>query len=381
MLEESLELLGEADSERRCRALGRLATELSLTDEASRRDELSAAAVDMARRLDDPGCLAAALYARQVATFGPDGAEERAAAVMEILALADRAGDPELALRGHLFHNWSLVERGLPVDEGLTRCAELAEHIGAPGYRTEVAMRQAVRALVAGDRAQLEQLQRVVRLGAASEPATAATATTLSTIQAALQGPLEPMAELVGALVEEQPEKAMWRCALALVHVALGRLDEARADIDAIAATGFELPRDGLWLTGMYFASVAAFATDAREHADVLHRLVSPYRDRWTVGVFGTMATPVALIEALRGDDDAALRWLDVGRRRSLAGNNQAMALFADRERAAVLLRRDRDGDRAEAASILDRVLKELHRFGFDAFVPRAELLAAQARS
>jgi hypothetical protein len=91
------------------------------------------------------------------------------------------------------------------------------------------------------------------------------------------------------------------------------------------------------------------------------------------------MATPVGLIEAMRGDDGAALRWLELGRRRSLATDNQAMASFADRERAAVLLRRDADGDRAEAATILDRVLVDLRRYGFTAYVARAESLAAQA--
>jgi hypothetical protein len=57
------------------------------------------------------------------------------------------------------------------------------------------------------------------------------------------------------------------------------------------------------------------------------------------------------------------------------------MALFADRERAAVLLQRDAPGDRAEAAAILERVLADLRRYGFSAYIARAESLLAQARS
>jgi hypothetical protein len=57
------------------------------------------------------------------------------------------------------------------------------------------------------------------------------------------------------------------------------------------------------------------------------------------------------------------------------------MALFADRERAAVLLQRDAPGDRAEAASILERVLADLRRYGFAAYVARAESLATRAVS
>jgi hypothetical protein len=381
LLDEALTLLGSGDSSRRCRVLGRLATELSLTDQEERRDTLSAEAVEMARRLDDPACLATALYARQLATFGPDGAEDRAAAVVEILGLAERAGDTELALWGHLFHNWSLIERGLPVDEGLVRCAKLAEQLGAPGYRAEVAMRQAIRALLAGNRTLFEQLQHVVDAGAANDPSAAATAQALSTARAALEGPHEPLAELVGAILEVQPEKVMWRSALALIHVELGQLDEARRHVDEIAASDFALPRDSLWLSGIYYTTVAAFATGAREYADRLYEILSPYAHRWTVGVFGSMATPVGLIEAMRGDLDAALRWLELGRRRSLATDNQAMALFADRERAAVLLQRDAPGDRAEAAAILERVLADLRRYGFSAYIARAESLLAQARS
>ena len=380
LLEEALSMLGEGDSTRRCRVLGRLATELSLTDQVERRDQLSAEAIDMARRLDDSSCLATALYARQMATFGPDGAEERAAAVVEILGLAERTGDTELALWGHLFHNWSLVERGLPVDDGLVTCAKLADQLG-PGYRAEVAMRQAIRALLAGNRTLFEQLQRVVEAGAANDPTAAATAQALSTAQAALEGPHEPLAELVGAILQVQPEKVMWRSALALIHVELGQLDEARRHVDEIAASGFALPRDGLWLSGIYYTTVAAFATGAHEYADRLYEILSPYAHRWTVGVYGSMATPMGLIEAMRGNDESALRWLELGRRRSLATNNQAMALFAERERAAVLLQRDAPGDRAAAASILERVLADLRRYGFAAYVARAESLATQAVS
>jgi hypothetical protein len=379
LLEDALSMLDDDDSTRRCRVLGRLATELSLTDDDERRDALSAAAVEMAHRLDDPRCVATALYARQMATFGPDGAEERAAAVVEILGLAERTGDTELALWGHLFHNWSLVERGLPVDEGLARCARLAEQLGAPGYRAEVAMRQAIKALLAGNWTLAEHLQDVVEAAVANDPAAAVTAQALAAAKAAIQGPHEPLAELVAAILEVQPERVMWRSALALIHVELGQLDEGRRHVDEIAASGFALPRDSLWLSAMYYTTVAAFATGADEYADVLHEMLLPYAHRWTVGVYGAMATPVGLIEAMRGDDGAALRWLELGRRRSLATDNQAMASFADRERAAVLLRRDADGDRAEAATILDRVLVDLRRYGFTAYVARAECLAAQA--
>ena len=379
MVEEALDLLPDDDSPRRCRLLGRLATELYLTDDIDRRDAVSAESLAMARRLDDPGCLATALYSRQMATFGPDGVAERDAAAGEILQLAERVGDVELELWGHLFRCWSLAERCQPTDAELRRCAELADQLGLPGYRAEVAMRQAVRALVAGEFRQAEQLLEIVQAGGATDMSGGSTSTALVALRAALEGPHEVLAELVSALLAEQPDTVMWRAGLVVVYVELNRLSDARREFDTIADTGFAMPRDGLWLNGMFYMGFGCFALGAVEHADELRRRLIPYVYQAPIGSYGSMATPLGLIEAARGDFDEALRWLDIGRRRNLAIGNRAYALFTERERAAVLLARGRDTDRADATATLTKVIADFERLGFTGFTARAQSLLANA--
>ncbi|MGH9137901.1 MAG: ATP-binding protein, partial [Acidimicrobiales bacterium] len=379
LLEEALARLPTADSVLRCRVISRLAVELYLTGEAARRAALSELAVEMARRLGDARSMATALYARQIAMFGPDSIEDRQAAVDEMLALADEAGDLELSLWGHLFRCWVLAEQCAPTDAELAVCAELADRLDLPGYRAEVALRQAVNLLVAGRFGAAEGLMTTVAAGQSSDLAPATTQAALAAMVATLKGPHEELAELVDAIVREQPDKAMWRAGLIVVNVELGRFDDASRDFEMIAATGFEFPRDGLWLTAMHCVGFACFALGAADHAATLCDTIGPHVDRAPVGSFGSMATPFGLVNAAAGRFDEALRWLDTGYRRNLAVGNRAYALWTRRETAAVLIARGDDGDRQRAATILADVISEVRSTGFDGFVARAAWLAAQA--
>lgn len=379
LLEEALERLASDDSELRCRVLGRLAVELYLTDDLTRRSELSAEALAMARRLDHPSSLATALYARQIAVLGPDSFDERLAAANEILELAEQTRDRELVLWGHLFLHWAHMERCLPTDGDLAVCARLAEQLALPGYRAEVAMRQAVNALVAGRFEDAERLQAQAQAGAATDLAAASTRTALLSLEAALKGPYDDLAELVRVFIAEQPDKVMWRAALATVYTELGRLDEARQEFEALAERDFDVPRDGLWLTAMFSLGLACFALGDAARAEPLHRMVRPHADQAPVGAFGSMATTLGLLDGAAGRIDDALAWLELGHQRNLAVDNRAYAAFARRETAAVLLARDRPGDRETARTTLTEVLEELRGLGFDGFVGRAERLLAAA--
>ena len=72
LLEDTLHVLGEADSAERARVLARLALELSYAGTSTtRRATLSQHAVAMARRVGDPTALAAALHTRLLDLWGP----------------------------------------------------------------------------------------------------------------------------------------------------------------------------------------------------------------------------------------------------------------------------------------------------------------------
>lgn len=105
LLEEALRAMPREDSELRARLLARLAGgPLKIQGNASRprRFELSAEAVDVARRIDDPALLAWALDGRKVAIWGPDTLDEHWRIIDELRDLAETAGDPEQLVDAHI---------------------------------------------------------------------------------------------------------------------------------------------------------------------------------------------------------------------------------------------------------------------------------------
>ncbi|MGH9187493.1 MAG: hypothetical protein ACRD0U_17035, partial [Acidimicrobiales bacterium] len=378
--EEAGDRLPPHDSVLRCRVQARLAAELYLTDEVDHRLALSAEAVAMARRIGDPSALAAALYGRQIAVLGPDGRDEREAAAEEIIALAHDADDPELELWGHLFRVWARQEKCLPVAAELATCARLAEHLRLPGYRAEVALRQAVFAVVAGQFDEADRLLTLVHAGASTNPFAASSLIALMTLTSLLRGPITELEPMVIGVVAEYPDKPMWRAALATLYAELGRGEDTRRELAVLADRNFDFPRDGLWLYAMWFVAFACFVSGDVRSAQALHPLVLPHVDQAPVAAFGSMATAVGLFDATCGRFDAALEALEQGRSRNKAMGNHGFALWTRREMAAVLLARDGPGDREQAADTLDDVIDHFHRLGFTGILPRAEMLLALAR-
>ena len=106
LLEEALAAAPAGDPATSARLLARLSVELYYADPARAR-ELSALAVERARRADDPAALAAALNAHRVALWSPHHADERLAVAGDMVAAAEAAGDREAVLQGR---NWRVVD-------------------------------------------------------------------------------------------------------------------------------------------------------------------------------------------------------------------------------------------------------------------------------
>jgi ATP/maltotriose-dependent transcriptional regulator MalT len=265
----------------------------------------------------------------------------------------------------------------LRVDDDLAACARLADELGIAAYRAEVAIRRAVVAVVAG---RFDEVDRQLALAHATGSAAASTTlTSLMVLTAWLRGPLDDVEPMVMELVRERPDKPLWRAALATLYAELGRIDDARAQIQALGGNGAVLPRDGLWLFAMQFLGFVCVAIHDRPLAEELYGLVVPYAEQAPVGAMGSTMTTIGLFDAARGNTDSALEWLDRGKTRNLAHGNLAFALWTRRERAAVLLERDRPGDRDTARAELEELVAELRDQGFHGFQGRTERLLAKA--
>lgn len=147
LLEEALDALPESDSPVRARLLARLAIELYHTPFADRRASLSEEAVKMAERLGDAGVRLATLCGRHLAVLGPDFAPEaRGALADEMLAVARRVGEREVALRAHGLRMAALLEAGdvTGAEAELRACDSLATELRQPFARWQVGVFQAM---------------------------------------------------------------------------------------------------------------------------------------------------------------------------------------------------------------------------------------------
>ena len=138
LLEEALAALGNEESVLTVRVLARLSTALYFSpyESSSRREALSAAAVDHARRLGDIQTVAYAVNARHLAVWGPDNLEERRALAAETIDLARQVGDVRLELTGRVWHLTDLLESGdvAGADDEIGAFEALAQQLAYPHF-------------------------------------------------------------------------------------------------------------------------------------------------------------------------------------------------------------------------------------------------------
>jgi tetratricopeptide (TPR) repeat protein len=164
-LQDALAALGDQDEALRARLLARLSIELAYDADERLRESTSLQAVETARRCEGPAELAAALNARHVVLSDPQHTTARLQTATEMLDVARRAGDRELALQAR---NWRVVDLfelgdGARVQAELDGYAGLAAQVRMPSYSWYVPMWRATVAALAGsldDGHKLAQLAR-----------------------------------------------------------------------------------------------------------------------------------------------------------------------------------------------------------------------------
>src|SRR6185295_9679322 len=81
------------------------------------------------------------------------------------------------------------------------------------------------------------------------------------------------------------------RVQLATLLVTLGRLDEARGELDRIAAHGFaDVRHDPNWANTLCEVAEVVVALDDRERAEMLYDLLRPYEARNALGILTTFS-------------------------------------------------------------------------------------------
>jgi DNA-binding CsgD family transcriptional regulator len=378
LLEEALEVLGEADSRLRARVLARLARALIFTPQTQRRLALSQEAVELSRRLGDPATLAAVLFDRHMAIWGPDRAEmadERLAMATEVVGLAERLGDRAMALRGRGLRRTDLLELGdvAGFDADLAAAEQAAQALRQLHYHWQLPMARACRALLTGRFGEAEMLaaQGLAIGRRAGDQAVEIYSTGVVGILRFMQGRFGETVEVYQDLAARFPAMPVFRACLAAALAEAARPEEAQAEIERVAADELAvLPQDLVWSLSL---SMLAFAChqlgNAIRAADVRERLES-YADRniviGRVGALclGPAAYFLGLLDLTLGQPDLAIRRFQHAA--TLAARIQARPIIAmSREgQARALLVRNRPGDHQQAQALLAEVVATAEALG-----------------
>ncbi len=397
LLEESLDAVGPGDSGLRSHLLSGLAQELYWVDAAGRSNELGLEALEMARRVGDPGALASALARRQfTGMIHPDQVRRRLAESDELHDLAKKLGDGELELRADLYRLSSRLQLGdIPgLDLDLAAVDHLAGQLRLAHLQWNVPLLRATRALIDGRFDDAEVLSREAAAAGvrAEEPVAAQFHATQIALLRRLRRSPEDEAELealIGQLVElaeRYPAIPAWRSSLAATHAQLDHRREARTVFETLAAHDFEdVPLDAQWAISLgLLAEVACYLGDV-ERARVLLRMLAPFEGLNLIAgraaaCYGPVSRTLGLLARTEGRLDDAERHFVAGLALSEAMGDRPFTAHTRFELATTLLDRDAAGDRERALELLAAALESAQELGMVWLVERAlaARLAAQ---
>jgi tetratricopeptide (TPR) repeat protein len=331
MIERALELEPERTL-MRVRLLACLCGAIYYSPDRDRMSALSQEASDIAAELDDPEARAHACSARRRVLWDAPHLQERIEASTEMLTLARQIGNLELQLQAHAWLVVDLLERGDrdAVDAQIEAFSSGADRLRQSLFEWTSLVWQAMRALLAG------ALDRADRLAsealAAGAPAEHVTASQYYAIHVLAirrdQGRMGELEQATRRMVADNPGRLAWRAALATLLCEDGRLDEARAEFERLAAQDFEdVPKDLDWMIAMTLLSdVCADLGDAKR-ATLLYGKLEPYADvNVVIGLaavcLGSAASFLGKLAATMGRGDLAAEHFE----RALAANQALQA-------------------------------------------------------
>jgi class 3 adenylate cyclase/tetratricopeptide (TPR) repeat protein len=385
VLEAALEAVGVSEPATRARLLASLALEVVERGDRSRCARLSDEALELARRLDDPGALAAVLTARYFTISGPDTLTQRTADTVELLAAADRLGDPvticlAFALRARL-----AVEGGdgAEAEACLAQAERLAVDLGQPQLRWFATLHRAGLELLSGRVDQAEGLNREqLRLGKAADAPEAVVVFAANQLLLGLErGDLANVEEAVHQATVRLPGLRLGAAMRPLLYCALDRHGEARELLTAAAeqASTWQ-PQNHMWVWALALYAAACARLGHTPAARALHDLLAPYPEQVVVGwgvALGSVSYSVGLLATTLGRfEEAEARFATAATTHARLGAPIWLARTR-LEWARMLLARGQSGDAERARELLCQALATARELGLaDVERRAADLLA-----
>lgn len=386
LLEEALERLGPDADALRAEVLGRLAVAHYWVDpalhtrRAAEREQLSAEALRVARTLDDPQVLLAALDARSHSICGaePQTHDERVGLADELVDTALRSRNKVMSLQGRTWRIVHLLEHGetARLDEERDEYGRIARRLGRTHLLFWVEVWQGMReASEARFSAAEDAVGRARKLADRLRHA-ALLHHSVDVAQFYLryvQGREAEVTDIVTRAAAWAPGLLAWRLPLILTHLAGGRRDEAETAFRRFVATDLDrLPRDAVHVATLgLLAEVCARLADADRAAVLYERLRGHESLHIAVGFASASDGPAAhylgRLAALLGRSEDAVAHLERAVALAEASGGIVFRLRSQVELGGVLLRhptrwshgRELVVDASKAAALHDLVAIE----------------------
>lgn len=275
----------------RAMVTARLSIALTFVGSVRRRVELADEAVVLARRSGDDVALAAALAASCDAVAGPDHCARRLRSASAIVAIAERLHDPVLLMLGRRLRLVALLETGElgAADDEIAAYRAVAVAVAHPLYLWYVPLWRGMRALADHRFDECRAaLSEAAELGARAGSANAAILVdTQRWALAAESGDRTALAELFARFDEIELAGVWPKITRALLMAQLGKLAEARGQLDAVAPLLPGMPRDSEWLPAVVQVAETIAAVGPHPVAAWVREALTPYADLWAVEGIG----------------------------------------------------------------------------------------------
>ena len=354
----------DADAPDRSLVLATLCSELAHGSSLERRQALAEDALAVAESSGDDAIVVRVLNHLYVPLQVPALLALSLARTTEALERAERAGDPALLFWAAMWRAESAARAG--DIETMDRCIEIqastAHLLNQPMFAWAHTFFLGLRAQLAGDTDRAEELAtEALQIGTDGGQLDAEVIFGAQLmIVSGQRGTMSDLVPLIEQLAAGTPDISQWLFGslLAKAHVEGGRTDEARSLLEAFAASGFDLPLDQVWLTGMVDYAEAAIECRDPEYVAPLFDRLKP----WAGQLPATGASALGPVSHYLGGLAAVL-----GRYDDAEAYFIEAAEFSDRVGAKFFLARTRlwwgrmlverlgPGDAERARDLLDR--------------------------
>jgi class 3 adenylate cyclase len=274
-----------AERPERALLLAILCSELTIGSPLDRRKDLADEAIAVAERSGDDVTMVRVLNHVSLPLAVPSLLEWSVDRTADALVRAQRIGDPLLLCSAASGRRFTAACSGDIVE--MDRCFEikapLVQQLNQPFLTWVHTIQRATRALIAGDTDEAEQwATEALQVGIDSGQPDAAVIFGAQFIMVSLwRGTLGDLIPMIGQAIDDNAGLPVFVAALTLAHSEADHVEESRHLLEGFARTGFDLPLDPTWLTGMIAYADAAVEFGEPEFAGPMLELLSPFAEQW----------------------------------------------------------------------------------------------------